>query len=107
MDDLISRKAAIDRIKRQMERPDSVGQWAHNDKIAKVCYRIVIEILERLPSAEPEIIVRCKECKHSEAETDTSGKTGLICHATYDEYGCWVDVKPEHFCGYAERRTDE
>lgn len=59
-DDLISRKAAIDRIKRQMKRPDSFGLWAHDDKIAEVCYGIAIEILENLPSAEPEWIL-CEE----------------------------------------------
>lgn len=76
---------------------DVTGQFKNNCPIKKE--------VDELPSAEPEI-VRCKDCKHSEAETDTSGKTGLICHATYDEYGCWADVKPEHFCGYAERGSE-
>lgn len=52
--DLISRKAAIERIRMQMDRPDTFGWWTRNDKIAEACYKIAIEILERLPSAEPK-----------------------------------------------------
>lgn len=54
MDDLISRQAAIERIRKQMDRDEAPGIWADNDRVAKVCYEIVIEALEHLPVVQPE-----------------------------------------------------
>ena len=54
MGDLISRKAAINALKNQM------SDW-NNDYNVPV--RKSIENIERLPSAQPEII-RCKDCRH-------------------------------------------
>ena len=76
MSDLISRQAAIDAISR--------------DPMGGLNYR---GILDRLPSAEPEII-RCKDCKHFVGE-------GMYC-------SCDIIVQFDHFyCYHAERRTDE
>ena len=52
MDDLISRRAAIDRINKQREhlQPDIYPQ----DKIGDTTYRICAEFIARLPSAQPE-----------------------------------------------------
>lgn len=36
-----------------MDREAVPGIWADNDRVANVCYEIVIEAVERLPSAEP------------------------------------------------------
>ena len=55
-------EVAIARVKKQMDREPTFGPWAENDKIAKVCYGIVIEALERLPSADVTPVVRCKDC---------------------------------------------
>lgn len=51
MNDLISRQAAIDRINKQREhlRPDIYSR----DKIGDAAYRICAELIERLPSAQP------------------------------------------------------
>lgn len=51
MDDLISRKAAIDIADDLRDRITVEGYWAW------------MERLKKLPSAQPEII-RCKDCKH-------------------------------------------
>ena len=54
-----------------------------------------VEALKHLPSAQPEII-RCEECSRCQIDT------------IYHDY--WCDGKKvckEHYCGYAERRTDE
>ena len=52
-------------------------------------------ITGELPSAQPEII-RCKDCKHVQEDK------------IFHQYWCnGEEVKPDHFCGYAERRTDE
>lgn len=54
MSDLISRKQAIDRINKQREhlQPDMYAQ----DAIGDAAYRICAEFIERLPSAEPNIL---------------------------------------------------
>ena len=52
MDDLISRREAIDRINKQREhlQPDIYPQ----DKIGDTAYRICAEFIARLPSAQPD-----------------------------------------------------
>ena len=61
--------------------------------IGLICRDEVIDEITALPSAQPEII-RCKDCKHYNA--------GFEC--LVEGYG--IETKPDHFCGYAERRTD-
>lgn len=59
----------------------------------------VIEHLEQMPSAQPEII-RCKDCKfYSPMNRETkTGICNLIMHQNFGDN--W-------FCAGAERRTDE
>ena len=55
----------------------------------------VVRVLEQLPSAQPEII-RCKDCKKN---------------PHWEWVGCPMTGKntrkPDDFCSYAERRTDD
>lgn len=57
--------------------------------------------LEKLPSAQPEII-RCKDCKHMTEHYDTDGNAP---YWTCSEWDSGTDY--DGFCHYAERRTDE
>ena len=91
MDDTISRLAVIQIIEKMRAR---IG---HN--IERSVGRAMIEILdevgedvEKLPSAQPDII-RCKDCKHFAGE-------GMYC-------SCDIIVQFDHFyCYHAERRQD-
>lgn len=40
-------------------------------------------------------VVRCKDCRHA-------NDCGTICH-----YGVGRDVKPDHFCGYGEKKEED
>lgn len=98
MSDLIDRTAAIERINKQREHlhPNIYPQ----DEIGDAAYRICVEFIERLPSAEPEII-KCKDCKHMKEHYDgTNNVPYLTCY----EWGSETDY--DGFCHYAERRTD-
>ena len=77
--DLIERQAAIDAMKDTF-------------KGTMVGTRVAVDAINRLPSAEPEII-RCKDCKW---------KQGSECVRFAD-----VRPFPDDFCSRAERRTDE
>jgi hypothetical protein len=90
MSDLISRQAAIGRINKQREhlQPGIYPQ----DEIGDAAYRICAEFIERLPSAQPEIIW-CKDCKHWDG-VDTCD---VIDAPVWDN----------DFCSMAERRSDE
>ena len=89
--DLIDRKMAIDALGDMvMNWTDSeyelgqLNQWKEDRKA-------IID----MPSAQPEII-RCRDCKHMQEDK--------IFHQ------CWCngnEVKPDHFCGYAERKEKE
>lgn len=81
MSDLISR-AAIDAI-------GEVHPLDYNAQAIK-------SRIERLPSAQPEII-RCKECKYSEHWYKDKRRCFL-----WHEAG--IDVFEDGYCNYAERR---
>jgi hypothetical protein len=89
MDDLISRQAAIDAIKKHYR--------AHDNDLLEV---IAVDI-EQLPTAQPEI-VRCKNCKN----WDTTWQNDWAKNYHYcpiidgTRNGDW-------YCADAERRTDE
>ena len=88
MDDLISRRSAIDAI--MCEPTDAhYPSW-------------YAERLEQLPSAQPEII-RCNSCKYWTQSTGEMKGYGLGRCDFHD-----VDlVTCNGFCYWAERRTDE
>ena len=77
MDDLISRQAAIDAIMGQPPEPHYPSWYAAQ--------------IEKLPSAQPEIIY-CKDCKW---------KQGAECVRFAD-----VRPFPSDFCSRAERREE-
>ncbi len=62
----------------------------------------VMTELMMLPSAQPEII-RCKDCRYQDKGRNESESWNLC------GYRPWLHVptEDEHYCGYAERRTDE
>ena len=83
-DDQIYRQAAIDALKRAEALTRAFG------------YHYVIDTIQELPSAQPEII-RCKDCKWCE-DAD-----GLMCKNT----ASWVVATDYDFgCILAERRQD-
>ena len=90
MSDLISRQAAIDALDGKLE---ITGRT--NAEAVKGYIRLVKDRLERLPSAQPEII-RCKDCKHW-FDIDDGRQKHRMC----------ADVNSDWFCGDAERRTDD
>ena len=57
---------------------------------------------EREAHAEPEII-RCKDCKYQNKGSNESDSWNMC---GYFSWGC-TDVDDEHFCSYAERKTDD
>jgi len=100
MSDLISREDAIDALQKEINK----GIPPFDDVMGSIrCgVRLARNIVEDLPSAQPEII-RCKDCRH-----------GVDCYHDGDCYcsnpkwglkyfgGSW-----EFYCADAERRTDE
>ena len=51
--------------------------------------------IETIPTADVVEVVRCKDCTYCSEHYN-------ICH-----YGVGRDVKPDHYCGYGERRCEE
>ena len=86
MDDLISRQAAIDAV---IKRDANCGIDS-------------AEVLELLPSAQPEII-RCRDCIAYQEGIDIDGKPFTRCNGSIRTYG---QTLPDWYCADAERRTD-
>ena len=90
-DDFISRQAAIEALDGEIE---ITGRT--NAEAVKGYVRLVKDRLERLPSAQPEII-HCKECKYYRWESDMCDYPYATAHNVVHE---------DDFCSKAERRTD-
>ena len=82
MQDLISRQAAIDAIRGEIE----INGYSH-----------VVDVLEQLPSAQPEL-VRCKDCKFYRQEIDMCAEPYSTTHNVVHE---------DDFCSIAERKEHE
>ena len=93
MSDLISRQMAIDAIN-SMFAPTPTQMDIKED---------CLEIIENLPSAQPEIIY-CKDCKWHKKEIGWNCIEYMVCDKS-------VINKPirndDDFCSRAERRTGE
>lgn len=95
MDDLISRRAAI----------DALMAWEEDSFWDKECLKhrgepfwvSPSDVIERLPSAQPEIIY-CKDCKWSDWYDAADGHKYCYCMET-GAAGRTAD----DFCSYAER----
>ena len=100
MDDLIKRKDAILMIQRH-----GVGCFDADEFHPEEAERFVIGMLEKLPSAEPEII-HCRDCKYAHLTYDGSCKH---CDKWVDGDGTPLTLylDGDFYCGFAERRTDE
>lgn len=98
MDDLISRKAAIDRIESlKRERVPLTKK----DKAMNYILEVAASCIYYLPSARQEII-RCKDCKH----WDTSWQND---YAPNYHYCPLVDGtrRDDFYCADAERRGEQ
>ena len=99
--DLISRQQAIDAVKKL-----SLGET----DATRLAMRIG-DYLERLPSAQPEII-QCKDCKHwmpYEWMFSEVWQSKNIADYPEDEIGCDccdMAMKANDFCSQAVRRTE-
>lgn len=83
MGDLIDRQEAID-----------LCDWYDNPSMH--------DDLEKLPSAQPEII-RCKDCKYQRKGQNECEAWNLCGYRPWQ----YTPITDEHFCSYAERITDE
>lgn len=93
--DLVSREA-VEQIFSKMWFTVRQNQNLTDEEVKQIITKGRIE-LNRLPSAQPEII-RCKDCKQFRRWIDTD-----ICFCDITE----SERSDNDFCSYAERRTDE
>lgn len=92
MNDLISRKMAIYQFRLVVE--DEEGNWTADD---------AVEMLERLPSLEPEII-RCKDCTYFRKAKDPF-QMRQVCWCKLRVLGRreHLPINDETYCSMAER----
>ena len=63
---------------------------------------VPVEIVNSAPTIDAVPVVRCAECKYS---IDSWACTEKPCLCTRSMYG--GNHKPDHFCSYGERRSDD
>ena len=94
MNDLIDRQAAIELIHSLYPSPPIMRRNRERWEKKYKSYIDAEKALEMLPSAQPEIIY-CRDCVHAIEDALCGG------------YWCkGKAVTSNHYCGYAERRTD-
>ena len=89
---------AIDKIQKAIDEIRQNGEHhaefvRSNGELVISGLEMALEILQNLPSAQPEII-RCKDCKYR------GGLSGFYCDIVEKMVGV------DNFCSWAERRTD-
>lgn len=106
MEQLISRQAAIDALKRKQD--DGKGDLS---RFYNTIIQHDIEAIMQLPSAEPQII-RCKDCKHwipYDWMFSEMWQSKNIADYPEDDIGCdcsEMAMKANDFCSRAVRRTE-
>lgn len=106
MDDVISRQAAIDvlslgkeLLNRVLDDIDVVGTVREKYSWGLELIESYIKDIEELPPAQPEII-HCRDCRH---RSHDAGYGRDWCNRMSGVFR----VKPDDYCSYAERRTDD
>lgn len=89
MSDLISKNQSL------IEWKEDFKDFVEGLDIPRDDYKGIMEYIDELPSAEPEII-HCKDCKFREKDEIFGGSW---CRG--------YRVRDDHFCGYASRREGE
>ena len=115
MSDLISRQAAIDAIGEKSDEIFKTKQkgatYPHDDFFQGMAY--AENVVKQLPPAQPERIVRCKDCKHwipYDWMFSEVWRSKNMADYPEDEIGCnYCDMtmKANDFCSRGERRTNE
>ena len=90
MDDLISRKEAVNLLESWKE---SFKEIAHKESASDI--PMIIKDFKELPAAQPKIIF-CKDCKHYV-------EYHKLCKGM-DQYTCHMN--PDDFCSYGEKIED-
>lgn len=93
MSDLIKRQETIDAVVNR-EMVTTRGTEYLNGYVK--CQRDILDIIERLPSAQPEII-RCKDCSFDRDCTHTM---------TRESRGGGIIYCPVEYCSEAERKDN-
>ena len=93
MSDLIERQAAIDLIN-------------DIDLINFTAKGVIRGRLQKLPSAQPEVI-RCTECKHYREYDSEYVENAVVVQCMADRYPISETIPDGWFCAGAERRTDD
>ena len=92
---LIDANALREEVKKNNKQNFFNKDWSSED----VCI-----LLKLAPTVDAVEVVRCKDCKWYEANCET-----CVLRSddgdTYD-FGYEVDMKPDDFCSYGERRND-
>lgn len=109
MDDLISRKLAIDEVQYEIEMInhalDSLTlDYNTRERLLqrKVEAREILDSIETLPTVDAVLIVRCKDCRFATWYTAADGVKRCFC----DNHGSAGHIETD-FCSYAEREEED
>ena len=107
MDDLISRQAAIDAL--MVWEEESIWDEECLEHRGEPFLTAPSDVVEQLPSAQPEI-VRCKDCKWWEKKEDsTLGYCNAVKHWHFSDHleiQIYSRYEPDFFCANGERRSE-
>lgn len=105
MDDLISRAAAIEYLMTNMGWHDEYG-YEIDDADEKRA--IITDLVNGIPAVDAIRVVRCRDCKYGEPDTNGNGEDMVMCHYKQNPIGFedWL-MPPEWFCADGERRDED
>ena len=108
MDDLISRKAAIDALANMMPHsytPDGSHPADEGIFMVQEIFADCIQTLKELTPAQPEVI-RCTECKHYREYDSEYVENAVVAQCMADRYPISETIPDGWFCAGAERKDN-
>ena len=110
-EDTVSRNAVIQKLNTMDRYVSEELRLCDTDKIFPKNEVFIVddvyeEIVEDLPSAQPEII-RCTECKHYREYDSKYVENAVVVQCMADRYPISETIPDGWFCAGAERKDDE
>ena len=106
MDDLISRKAAIDYLMTNMNWHDEDG-YTVDDADDK--HAIITDLINGIPAVDAVPVIRCKDCKHFETYKGCHGRCNrhstLALNGKFYSHTHWTNE--DDYCSSGERREQD
>ena len=104
---MIDGDALIEKFNEKVDMAECLVDARTAERFATFC--ALADAVEEMPTVDAEVVVHCKDCKHSTLPSELTQRYGvpgtLTCHNRYSPCNR-RNVGGNDFCSYGERKDD-